>query len=392
MYKKLITSESVTEGHPDKIADQISDAILDSIIDKDPYARVAVETAVTTGMVLVFGEISSSFQPNIQKIVRQKIKEIGYCNNKYGFDADNIAVLVNLDEQSKDIAQGVDQALEGREANTKILGAGDQGIMFGYASNETDSFMPLAIDLSHSLAKSLAKLRKDGTLDYLGPDGKTQVTIQYNQDMQVERIDNIIISSQHDESVSQDQLREDLINKLILEVCPAEWLDSETKIYINPTGQFIVGGPVADSGLTGRKIIVDTYGGVAHHGGGAFSGKDPTKVDRSASYMARYVAKNIVAAGLAKRCEILLSYAIGMAQPTSINIETFGTGLYPESDLIQMVREIFDLSPQGIIDHLDLRRPIYSQTAAYGHFGRPDLDLPWELTDKVDQILAWFNH
>lgn len=391
MYKKLITSESVTEGHPDKIADQISDAILDSIIDKDPYARVAVETAVTTGLVLVFGEITSSASPNIQAIVRQKIKEIGYTEGRYGFDGDNVAVLVALDEQSKDIAQGVDQAFESRESETKLLGAGDQGIMFGYASNETQSLMPLAIDLSHKLARGLAKLRKDKILPYLGPDGKTQVTIQYNEEMQVVRIDNIIISSQHDESVSQDQLKEDLINQLINKICPSEWIDSETKIYINPTGKFIVGGPVADSGLTGRKIIVDTYGGIAHHGGGAFSGKDPTKVDRSASYMARYIAKNIVAAGVADRCEILISYAIGMAQPTSINVETFGTGIYPENDLIEMVRENFDLSPQGIIDQLDLRRPIYSQTAAYGHFGRLDLDLPWEATDKISQIKAWFD-
>ena len=389
MYKKLITSESVTEGHPDKIADQISDAILDSIIIQDPNARVAVETAVTTGLVFVFGEISTSAYVDIQKIVRQKIAEIGYTDRKYGFDADNVAVLVSLDEQSADIAQGVDRALESRDQvdnSAETLGAGDQGIMFGFASRETESYMPLPIDLSHCLARKLAEVRKMGPLTYLGPDGKTQVTIEYDEAMNVRRIDNIVVSSQHAEEISQEQLHKDIFEHVIKPVCPAEWLDERTKYFINPTGKFVIGGPVGDSGLTGRKIIVDTYGGIAHHGGGAFSGKDATKVDRSASYMARYVAKNIVAAGLADRCEILLSYAIGVAQPTSINVNTFDTGHYSETKIEAMIERVFDLTPQGIIDHLQLRRPIYSQTAAYGHFGRIDLDLPWERLDKVQEI------
>lgn len=392
MYKKFITSESVTEGHPDKIADQISDAILDSIIKQDANARVAVETAVTTGLVFVFGEISTSAYVDIQKIVRQKVAEIGYIDRKYGFDADNVAVLVSLDEQSADIALGVDLALESRNDQgeaKETLGAGDQGIMFGYASNETESYMPLPIDLSHRLARKLAEVRKMGPLTYLGPDGKTQVTIEYDENMQVRRIDNIVVSSQHAEEISQEQLHKDIFDYVIKPVCPAEWLDERTKYYINPTGKFVIGGPVGDSGLTGRKIIVDTYGGIAHHGGGAFSGKDATKVDRSASYMARYVAKNIVAAGLADRCEILLSYAIGVANPTSININTFDTGQHSEATIEEMIRQVFDLTPQGIIDQLNLRQPIYSQTAAYGHFGRTDIDLPWERLDKVDAIKTY---
>ena len=391
MQKKFITSESVTEGHPDKIADQISDAILDAILAQDPEARVAVETAVTTGLVFVFGEVTTSAYVDIQKIVRQKISSIGYRGRKYGFDADGVAVIVSLDEQSPDIAQGVDESLESRSEDQAMMGAGDQGIMFGYASNETPSYMPLAIDLSHRLAKRLAHVRKNGPLDYLGPDGKTQVTIEYDDQMRVVRIDNIIISSQHSQEASQAQLHKDIINYVIDPVCPVEWLDEKTKFYINPTGKFVVGGPVGDSGLTGRKIIVDTYGGVAHHGGGAFSGKDASKVDRSASYMARYIAKNIVASEIADRCEVLLSYAIGMANPTSINIDCFGTARQEESQIAEMVKDVFQLTPQGIIESLNLRRPIYEQTAAYGHFGREDLDLPWEKLDKMTAIKEWFN-
>ncbi|MGX7091245.1 methionine adenosyltransferase [Hutsoniella sourekii] len=388
MSNYLFTSESVTEGHPDKVADQISDAILDAILAEDPMARVACETAVNTGLVLVFGEITTTAYVDIQKIVRETIREIGYHDFKYGFDADNVAVLVSLDEQSPDIAQGVDDALETRESQEQEIGAGDQGIMFGYASKETESYMPLAIDLSHQLARRLAKVRKDNILDYLGPDGKTQVTVEYNQAGEVVRIDNIVISSQHDESIELETIRQDLIKEVIEPVVPSEWLDENTRYWINPTGKFVIGGPVGDSGLTGRKIIVDTYGGAAHHGGGAFSGKDATKVDRSASYAARYVAKNIVASGLANTCEIQLAYAIGVSEPTSINVRLDEEAKIDPDRLILAIREVFDLTPGGIIEMLDLRRPIYQQTAAYGHFGRTDIQLPWEQVDKVDALLA----
>lgn len=389
--KRLFTSESVSEGHPDKVADQISDSILDAILEKDPTARVACETAVTTGLVLVFGEITTSAYVDVQKVVRNTIREIGYTNQEYGFDADSCAVIVALDEQSPDIAQGVDQAIEVREGDVVVEekvehGAGDQGIMFGYATKETPEFMPLAISLSHQLMKRLSIVRKSGQLDYLGPDAKAQVTIEYDEFKKPIRIDTIVISTQHKDSVSLETIEQDLMKYVIKEVVPQEWLDDETRYFINPTGRFVVGGPQGDAGLTGRKIIVDTYGGAAHHGGGAFSGKDPTKVDRSASYAARYIAKHIVAAGLADRCEIQLAYAIGVAQPVSISLNTYGTAPIAEEILIQAIRQVFDLTPTGIIDMLDLRRPIYKQTAAYGHFGRTDIDLPWEQLDRLDAL------
>lgn len=388
--KKLFTSESVTEGHPDKIADQISDAILDAILEQDPYARVACETAVNTGLVLVFGEITTTAYVDIQQIVRKKIAEIGYVGRKYGFDADNVAVLVSLDEQSPDIAQGVDDAIETRGSDSveKEIGAGDQGLMFGYANDETPELMPLPIALSHRLAERLTAIRKDGTVAYLGPDGKTQITVEYNEDETIKRLDTIVISTQHDEGIELEQLRADVIEHVIKPIIPSEWIDDETIIYINPTGKFVIGGPVGDSGLTGRKIIVDTYGGFARHGGGAFSGKDATKVDRSASYAARYIAKNIVAAGFAKRCEIQLSYAIGVAEPLSISVDTFGTGTIDEMSLVSAIRQVFNLTPSGIINMLELRRPVYSKTAAYGHFGRLEQEFTWEKLDKVDELKA----
>ncbi|HFK0818627.1 TPA: methionine adenosyltransferase [Enterococcus faecium] len=390
--RHLFTSESVSEGHPDKIADQISDAILDAILKQDPTARVACETSVTTGLVLVFGEISTTAYVDIQKVVRETIKEIGYTRAKFGFDGDTAAVLVAIDEQSPDIAQGVDEALEIRDEDKKDvldeIGAGDQGLMFGFAVDETPELMPLPIALSHRLARRLADLRKSNELTYLRPDAKSQVTVEYDDQGQPERVDTIVISTQHDDAVDNETIRHDVIEKVVKEVIPAELLDDQTKYYINPTGRFVIGGPQGDAGLTGRKIIVDTYGGYARHGGGAFSGKDATKVDRSASYAARYIAKNIVAAGLARKAEVQLAYAIGVAQPVSISINTFGTGTVPEEELIAAVRENFDLRPAGIIEMLDLRRPIYKQTAAYGHFGRTDVDLPWEHTDKVDALKA----
>ena len=386
--RRLFTSESVTEGHPDKICDQISDAVLDSILEKDPTARVACETAVTTGMVLVMGEISTSCYVDIPKVVRNTIKEIGYDRAKYGFDCDTCSVLTSIDEQSGDIAMGVDEALESR-AGTKddveAVGAGDQGMMFGYATNETPEFMPSPIAMAHRLSRRLTEVRKNETLPYLRPDGKTQVTVEYD-DNKVVRIDAIVISTQHDEHVSQEQIREDLMEHVIKHVIPAELLDESTKYYINPTGRFVVGGPQGDSGLTGRKIIVDTYGGYGRHGGGAFSGKDPTKVDRSAAYAARWVAKNLVAAGVADKLEIQLAYAIGVAKPVSIEVETFGTGKLNEEEITRIVEKVFDLRPGAIIRDLDLRRPIYRQTAAYGHFGRNDLSLPWEELNKVEEI------
>ena len=388
IMRKLFTSESVTEGHPDKICDQISDAILDNILAKDPNARVACETTVTTGMVLVMGEISTKCYVDIPKVVRDTIREIGYDRAKYGFDCDTCSVLSSIDEQSSDIAMGVDEALESKQGNkddVEAVGAGDQGMMFGYATNETEEFMPLPIITAHKLARRLTEVRKNGTLSYLRPDGKTQVTVEYDGN-NVVRIDTVVISTQHDEKVSQEQIRRDLMEHVIKSVIPAELLDEETKYFINPTGRFVIGGPHGDAGLTGRKIIVDTYGGYARHGGGAFSGKDCTKVDRSAAYAARYVAKNIVAAGLADKCEIQLSYAIGVAEPTSIMVDTFGTGKKSNQELVDLIRKYFDLRPAGIIKMLDLRRPIYKQTAAYGHFGRNDLDLPWERLDKVDLL------
>ncbi|MER1953053.1 MAG: methionine adenosyltransferase [Aerococcus urinaeequi] len=387
MNKRLFTSESVTEGHPDKVADQISDAILDAILAQDPQARVACETAVNTGLVLVFGEVTTSAYVDIQKIVRNTVREIGYRDGKFGFDADSIAVLVSLDEQSPDIAQGVDDAIETREkseVDNKLIGAGDQGIMFGYATDETPELMPMPIALSHRLSRRLAEVRKSGELNYLGPDGKTQVTIEYDDNNQPQRIDTIVISTQHTEGIELDQIRQDVIKHVVEPTMPENWLDENTRYFINPTGKFVSGGPEADSGLTGRKIIVDTYGGSAHHGGGAFSGKDATKVDRSASYAARYIAKNLVAAGLARKVEIQLAYAIGVAEPVSIAIDTFGTSDLTENDLVALVRDNFDLTPNGIIDMLSLRQPIFSKTAAYGHFGRDDQDFTWEKTDKVD--------
>ena len=386
--RRLFTSESVTEGHPDKMCDQISDAILDAILDKDPNARVACETTITTGLVLVAGEITTSTYVDIPKVVRETVKEIGYTRAKYGFDWETSAVLTAIDEQSADIAAGVDQALEAREGSMtddelEAIGAGDQGLMFGYACNETPELMPLPISLAHKLSRRLAQVRKDETLDYLRPDGKTQVTVEYDEQNNPVRIDTIVISTQHHPEVTLEQIQHDIKEVVINAVVPAELIDDNTKYFINPTGRFVIGGPQGDAGLTGRKIIVDTYGGYARHGGGAFSGKDATKVDRSASYAARYVAKNIVAAGLADRCEVQLAYAIGVAQPVSISIDTFGTGTVAESKLVELVRGLFDLRPAGIIKMLDLRRPIYKQTAAYGHFGRTDIDLPWEQTDRA---------
>jgi len=389
--RRLFTSESVTEGHPDKICDQISDAILDAILAEDPNARVACETTVTTGLVLVAGEITTSTYVDIKGIVRDTVAEIGYTRGKYGFDAENLAVLVAIGEQSPDIAQGVDQALEAREgsmtdADIEAIGAGDQGLMFGYACNETPELMPLPISLAHKLARRLTEVRKSGELAYLRPDGKTQVTIEYDDNNVPVRVDTIVISTQHDEEATLEQIQADLKEFVIAPVVPSELLDANTKYFINPTGRFVIGGPKGDAGLTGRKIIVDTYGGYARHGGGAFSGKDATKVDRSAAYAARYVAKNIVAAGLAERAEVQLAYAIGVAQPVSIAVDTFGTGRVKESEIVEWVRELFDLRPAGIIKMLDLRRPIYKQTAAYGHFGRTDLNVPWEHIDKADAL------
>lgn len=386
--RRLFTSESVTEGHPDKICDQISDAVLDSILAKDPMARVACETAVTTGMVLVMGEISTNCYVDISKLVRETVKEIGYDRAKYGFDCETCSVLTSIDEQSGDIAMGVDEALESRDGqkdDVEAVGAGDQGMMFGFATNETEEYMPLPIAMAHRLSRRLSEVRKNGTLPYLRPDGKTQVTVEYD-DNKVIRIDAIVISTQHSEDVSQEQIREDLMEHVIKAVVPAELLDDTTKYYINPTGRFVVGGPQGDSGLTGRKIIVDTYGGYGRHGGGAFSGKDPTKVDRSAAYAARWVAKNLVAAGVADKLEIQLAYAIGVAKPVSIEIDTFGTGKKSEAEIISIVEKVFDLRPGAIIRDLELRRPIYKQTAAYGHFGRNDLNLPWENLNKVEEI------
>ncbi|WP_339254660.1 methionine adenosyltransferase [Sporosarcina sp. FSL W8-0480] len=389
--RRLFTSESVTEGHPDKMCDQISDAILDAILEEDPNARVACETTITTGLVLVIGEITTTTYVDIPKVVRDTVKEIGYTRAKFGFDWETSSVLTSIDEQSPDIAASVDQALEAREgtmtdAELDAIGAGDQGLMFGYACNETPELMPMPISLSHKLARRLSEVRKEDILPYLRPDGKTQVTVEYDEDNNPVRIDTIVISTQHSPDVTLEEIQRDLKEQVIQPVVPAELLDEETKYFINPSGRFVIGGPQGDAGLTGRKIIVDTYGGYARHGGGAFSGKDATKVDRSASYAARYVAKNIVAAKLADRCEVQLAYAIGVAKPVSISIDTFGTGKVEESKLVEIVRELFDLRPAGIIKMLDLRRPIYKQTAAYGHFGRTDVELPWEMTDKAKEL------
>ena len=389
MERLLFTSESVTEGHPDKICDAVSDAILDAMIAQDPMSRVACETCATTGLVMVMGEITSKANVDIAQIVRDTVNEIGYNRGKYGFDAETCAVMVTLDKQSPDIAMGVDKALETKENRMsddeiEAIGAGDQGMMFGYATNETEEYMPYAIAMAHKLARRLTEVRKDGTLPYLRPDGKTQVTVEYDENGKPARLDTIVLSTQHDPDVTQEQIHADIRKYVFDAVLPADMVDEKTRFLINPTGRFVIGGPHGDSGLTGRKIIVDTYGGYARHGGGAFSGKDCTKVDRSAAYAARYVAKNIVAAGLADKCEIQLSYAIGVAQPTSIMVDTYGTGKISETKLVDIIRENFDLRPAGIIKMLDLRRPIYKQTAAYGHFGRNDLDLPWEKTDKTD--------
>lgn len=386
--KRLFTSESVTEGHPDKMCDQISDAILDSILEKDPYGRVACETAVTTGMVMVMGEISTNCYVDIPKLVRGVVTEIGYTRAKYGFDAETCAVLTSIDEQSSDIAMGVNEALESKEGqkdNVEAVGAGDQGIMFGFASNETTEYMPLPISMAHQLSRRLTELRKDGTLPYLRPDGKTQVTVEYEDDKPV-RIDAIVVSTQHDPEVTQEQIRKDIMEHIIKYIIPNEWLDANTKYFINPTGRFVIGGPNGDTGLTGRKIIVDTYGGYGRHGGGAFSGKDPTKVDRSGAYAARWVAKNLVAAGVADKLEIGLAYAIGVAHPVSLLVNTFGTGKIEDDKIVEIVNSVFDLRPGAIIRDLDLRRPIYRQVAAYGHFGRNDLHLPWEQLNKVEEI------
>ncbi|MCR5099483.1 MAG: methionine adenosyltransferase [Lachnospiraceae bacterium] len=391
MEKLLFTSESVTEGHPDKVCDAVSDAILDACMEQDPMSRVACEAAACTGFVLVTGEITTKAYVDIQTVVRNTVKEIGYDKSDYGFDGNTCAVLVAIDEQSSDIAMGVDKALEAKEgALTDDLdtGAGDQGMMFGYATNETEEYMPYPISLAHKLSKKLTDVRKDGTLKYLRPDGKTQVSVEYDENGKPQRLEAVVLSTQHDDDVTQEQIHEDIKKYVFDPILPKELIDDKTKFYINPTGRFVIGGPHGDAGLTGRKIIVDTYGGMARHGGGAFSGKDCTKVDRSAAYAARYVAKNIVAAGLADKCEIQLSYAIGVAQPTSVNVETFGTGKVDSEKLVEIVRQNFDLRPAGIIKMLDLRRPIYKQTAAYGHFGRNDLDLPWEKLDKVDALKA----
>ena len=391
MERRLFTSESVTEGHPDKMCDQISDAILDALMEQDPMSRVACETATTTGMVLVMGEITTNAYIDIQIIVRDTIKEIGYTRGKYGFDAETCGVITAIDEQSTDIAMGVDKALEAKEHTMSeeeidAIGAGDQGMMFGYASDETPEYMPYPIALAHKLSRKLTEVRKNGTLPYLRPDGKTQVTVEYDENGVPARLDAVVLSTQHDPEVTQDQIHKDIKKYVFDAIIPEGMVDEKTKFFINPTGRFVIGGPHGDSGLTGRKIIVDTYGGMARHGGGAFSGKDCTKVDRSAAYAARYVAKNIVAAGLAKKCEIQLSYAIGVAHPTSIMVDTFGTGVLEDDKLVEIIRENFDLRPAGIIQMLDLRRPIYKQTAAYGHFGRTDIDLPWEKLDKVEDL------
>ena len=394
MEKLLFTSESVTEGHPDKICDQISDAVLDALLEQDPMSRVACETAITTGLVLVMGEISTNAYVDIQKIVRDTIKEIGYDRAKYGFDSETCGVITAIDEQSKDIAMGVDKALEAREKTMseeeiEAIGAGDQGMMFGYATNETPELMPYPISLAHKLALKLTEVRKNGTLPYLRPDGKTQVTVEYDENGKPARLDAVVLSTQHGEEVTQEQIHEDIKKYVFDAVLPMELVDDQTKFYINPTGRFVIGGPHGDSGLTGRKIIVDTYGGYARHGGGAFSGKDCTKVDRSAAYAARYVAKNIVAAGIAEKCEIQLSYAIGVARPTSIMVDTFGTGKIADDKLVDIIRENFDLRPAGIIKMLDLRCPIYKKTAAYGHFGRTDVELPWEKTDVAEKLKSY---
>ncbi|MBO1208156.1 methionine adenosyltransferase [Mammaliicoccus sciuri] len=393
--RRLFTSESVTEGHPDKIADQISDAILDELLKGDPKARVACETTVTTGMALIAGEISTSTYVDIPKVVRQTVKDIGYTRAKYGYDFQTMAILTAIDEQSPDIAQGVDCALEDRDdlsdREIESIGAGDQGLMFGFATNETETYMPLPGYLAHQLAKKLTDVRKDGTLEYLRPDGKTQVTVEYDENDKPVRVDTIVISSQHHEKIELEKIQQDIKDHVIYPIVPKELLDEETKFFINPTGRFVIGGPQGDAGLTGRKIIVDTYGGYARHGGGCFSGKDPTKVDRSGAYAARYVAKNIVASGLADKCEVQLAYAIGVAQPVSISIDTFGTGKVEENVLVEKIREVFDLRPAGIIQMLNLRQPIYKKTAAYGHFGRKDVQLPWEQLDKVDLLKDLLN-